>query len=282
MINDNNIDEARGSQTTLPTQARLPINRCNLPAQILGGLTYQQYPVALHIDGVETLHKQLFERLENLAEQTDRTEQFKDYMVIQFRLHKLEDVGLMNNDEGRGNANYLRLLRGWLFNPDGREAAVLKFWVESRFGLLARYHRGPLMDQQSKNYQAYIAARSKGLYGTNALEAQLDLLYSYCQYELARQFSVHEHLQLYRGINHLDKLDSLTPTKKNHHVVLLNNLNSFSSDRERACEFGDTLIEAEIPWQKVLYHSELFPGMHLGENEYLIIGGVCEVQTSYW
>lgn len=281
MINDNNISKAKTVPASLPAEARLPVNRCNLPPQILGGLTYQQYPVALHIDGVETLHKQLFEGLDELAEQAERATRFMDYMVVQFRLHRLEDAGLMS-DGARGKLSYLRLLRGWLFSPDSLEAAVLKAWVESRFGLLARYHQGPLMDQQGENYQAYLAARSKGLYGTNALEAQLDLLYSYCQYELARQYAPHEHLHLYRGINYIDKLDSLAPTKKNHSIVLLNNLNSFSSERERAGEFGDTLLEADIPWQKVLYYSQLFPGMYLGENEYLVIGGVYDVQTCYW
>ena len=281
MINDNKIVKVTSVPASLPPEARLPINRCNLPSQILGGLTYQQHPVALHIDGVETLHKQLFETLDKLAEQADRAEQFMDYMVVQFRLHRLEDAGLVS-DEGRSNANYLRLLRGWLFNPDGREAAVLKAWVESRFGLLARYHHGPLMDQQSENYQAYVAARSEGLYGTNALEAQLDLLYSYCQYELARQYAPEECLHLYRGINRLDNSDILRQTDKHRAIVLLNNLNSFSSNSERACEFGDILIEADIPWQKILYYSPLFPGMHIGEDEYLVIGGVYEVQTRHW
>ena len=36
-------------------------------------------------------------------------------------------------------------------------------------------------------YLRYLEMRSAGLYGTNALEAQLDLLYAYCQYEFARR-----------------------------------------------------------------------------------------------
>src|SRR5664279_2741734 len=50
-------------KATLPRDARLPINRCNLPAVVLGGLTYQQYPSPLLIDGVAELHRDLFRRL---------------------------------------------------------------------------------------------------------------------------------------------------------------------------------------------------------------------------
>jgi NAD+--dinitrogen-reductase ADP-D-ribosyltransferase len=277
----NKPDKPGIARPTLPPGARLPINHCNLPSQILGGLTFQKHPVQLVLDGVHTLHKQLFDLLAGKTRQEERARLFMDYMVVQFRLHQLEDAGLMN-DGGRGKADYLRLLRGWFFNTEGREAAVLKAWVESRFGLLARYHNGSLRDHTSTTYQAYITARSEGLYGTNALESQLDLLYSYCQYELALQYSAAQHLHLYRGINSLDNFDILAQADKHHPTILLNNLNSFSSNRERAGEFGDILLEADIPWQKVLYYSQLFPGMHIGEDEYIVLGGVYEVETGYW
>ena len=281
MNSDNNADTAETAPPTLPGNARLPINHCNLPPVILGSLSFQRHPVALVLDGVRELHKQLFDLLDGLATHEARAQQFMDYMVVQFRLHQLEDAGL-DGEGSRGKANYLRLIRGWLFNPDGREAAVLKGWVESRFGLLPRYHGGPLLGYDNPNYQAYLAARAEGLYGTNALEAQLDLLYSYCQYELARLYDAQQRLHLYRGINQLDGFDVLTQLDKHRAIVLLNNLNSFSLDRERAGEFGDTLMEADIPWQKVLYYSRLFPGMSIGEDEYLVIGGVCEISTRYW
>ena len=37
---------------SLPAYARLPINRCNLPASILCSLSYQRHPVPLKLDGV--------------------------------------------------------------------------------------------------------------------------------------------------------------------------------------------------------------------------------------
>jgi len=60
-------------------------------------------------------------------------------------------------------------------------------------------------------------------------------------------------------------------------IVLLNNLNSFSSERERADEFGDYVISCRVPWQKILFFSNLLPGVLAGESEYLVIGGVYEI-----
>lgn len=281
MNNDNKTDKDDATLPRLPEQAGLPINRCNLPAQILGGLSFQRHPVALHIDGVGILHTQLFQQLDGIGETTERARRFMDYMVVQFRLHRLEDAGLMA-DERRGKADYLSLLRGWLFNPDGREAAVLKAWVESRFGLLPRYHQGPLQDHEGHHYQAYLTARSEGLYATNALEAQLDLLYSYCQYELARVYRVDEHLRLYRGVNRIGELEVLECLDKNRAILLLNNLNAFSLSRERAEEFGDTIMQVDVPWQKCLFYSRLLPEHHIGEEEYLLIGGLYEISSRYW
>jgi NAD+--dinitrogen-reductase ADP-D-ribosyltransferase len=266
---------------TLPRDARLPISRCNLPPQILGSLTFQRHPTELTIDGVATLHRKLFERLDRCSEHDERADIFMDYMVVHFRLHQPEDAGLDETDK-RGKADYLRLLRGWLFDADSREAAVLKGWVESRFGLVPRYHRGPLVDQESTAYQGWLAARAEGLYATNALEAQLDLLYSYCQYELARQGLSDKRLTLYRGINQLQSFEVLQQMDKHRATLLLNNLNSFSKSRERAEEFGDMILQTEVPPQKVLFYSTLLPNRNIGEEEYLVIGGVYDVSADYW
>ena len=267
----------------LPRYAQQTLNHCNLPAALLGSLEFQGYPVALCLDGIHELHAQLFTAFEALETPQQRAQHFMDYMVVQFRLHRLEEAGLERDKVNtRSKADYLRTLRGWLFDPNGREAAVLKGWVESRFGLLPRYHHGPLHDNESYNYQAYLTARAKGLLGTNALEAQLDLLYSYCQYELARRYSPTDKLVLYRGINRLEGYEVLKQIDKHHAVVLLNNLNSFTSQRERADEFGDQLLEMEVPWQKILYYSKLLPGMLEGEDEYLVLGGVHLVQITLW
>ena len=267
---------------TLPTGAGLPFNHCNLPSVILGSLTFQKHPVALRLDGVAELHADLFTSLDQVDDAQERAVCFKDYMRSGFLLDHLDEAGL-DADTGRirrGKADYLRMLRGWMFDPDGKEAAVMKSWVESRFGLLARNHNGPLGDFETENYQRYLRARAQGLYNTNALEAQFDLLYTYCQYELGRQYPGKRHLCLFRGINQVKEHEVLHHPDKHLYVMLLNNLNSFTHDRTQADEFGDYILEADIPLSKMLYFPELLPGTLKGENEYLVIGGVYQVRVS--
>lgn len=279
-------DSAPRPAPSLPTAARLPLNRCNLPAVILGSLTFQQHPVPLEIDGIRAFHSDLFVVLAGIDDHAERAQRFQDYMSVHFRLDHLEDAGLDLGSEGRAgkrrrqraNANYLRLVRGWSFDSDGREGAVLKCWTETRFGLLARHHRGPLHGRGSEAYQAYLTEGCAGLYGTNALEAQLDLLYTYCQYELALAHPEETHLGLYRGINRIDEHEVLERRPGGCYLVLLNNLNSFTLNRERADEFGDYILEVQVPLPKVFFYNRLLPGMLKGEDELVVVGGVYEVR----
>jgi NAD+--dinitrogen-reductase ADP-D-ribosyltransferase len=278
------MDENKQSElqaSSLPSYARLPINRCNLPAVILGSLTFQRHPVELAIDGVQELHDELFTRVQTLSDREERAIHFTDYMRSGFLLDHLDEAGFdaRQNRYKRDKADYLRMLRGWMFDPDGKEAAVLKSWVESRFGLLPRNHRGPLGDFSTPHYQAYLSDRAKGLYNTNGLEAQLDLLYTFCQYEIRQYCSSQTHLKLYRGINQIKEHEILQQSSKHDYILLLNNLNSFTDERERADEFGDYILEAEVPLVKLLYFPGLLPGRLKGENEFMVIGGVYQVRV---
>ncbi len=264
---------------SLPRTARLPINRCNLPAVVLGSLTFQRHPTSLLIDGVAELHRDLFRRLES-ADATERSHVFRDYMTVRFQLEWLEEMGLTQGSRKRAKANYIKAIRGWSFDADSREGAVLKGWVESRFGLTPRYHRESLSDPNGDAYGRYQEMRARGLYGTNALEAQLDLLYTFCQIELARRHPTARHVTLYRGVNRVADHEILEQVTGNRHVILLNNLSSFTCSRERACEFGDYILAAEIPLTKIFFHCGLLPGILQGEDEFLVIGGVVEVTLS--
>ncbi|MDQ5910285.1 MAG: NAD(+)--dinitrogen-reductase ADP-D-ribosyltransferase [Pseudomonadota bacterium] len=276
---DDNVDEAPESALRLPRNACLPINHCNLPAAVLGGLTFQRHPAPLLIDGVAELHRRLFQALERLTEPDERARQFMDYMTVYFRLAALEEVGLTpGRPKLRGRADYLRMVRGWAFDPDSREGAVLKGWVESRFGLLTRYHGGLLDDRTQDAYLHFQEARSHGLYSTNALEAQLDLLYAYCQYELHQAQPAMTHLSLYRGFNRFCDDQVLAKLDRHRWIVLLNNLSSFSGHRERAEEFGDHLLRVQVPLTKLFFYNRLLPGMLKGEEEYVVIGGIYEVE----
>ena len=266
---------------TLPHYARLPINRCNLPAAILGGLTYQHHPVPLALDGVAEFHAGLFALLGRLDDAAERAQAFMQHMKVAFSLASPEDAGLTaGTTHNRVKADYLRMVRGWSFDADGREGAVMKGWVESRFGLLQRYHGGPIRDFSDDSYRRYLEMRSAGLYGTNALEAQLDLLYTYCQYELARSHPGQTHLTLYRGVNRVDDHETLAVLDDKRRVVLLNSLSSFTANRERADEFGDRLLRAAVPLSKIFYYTKLLPDMLQGEEEYAVIGGLYEVSIA--
>ena len=62
--------------------------------------------------------------------------------------------------------------------------------------------------------------------------------------------------------------------------MLLNNLNSFTTERERADEFGDYLLTARVPLAKIFFCNRLLPGMLKGEDEVVVIGGVYAVRIS--
>ncbi|MFA6972759.1 MAG: NAD(+)--dinitrogen-reductase ADP-D-ribosyltransferase [Gallionella sp.] len=272
---DNAMDFVRVT-TSLPHNARLPVNRCNLPADILGSLTFQKHPVPLAIDGVAQFHRGLFELLARLDDPTERAQAFMQHMKAAFSLNCPEEAGLTGDSRrSRAGADYLKMVRGWCFDSGSREAAVLKGWVESRFGLLQRHHKDPIRDFSGDAYRNYLEMRSSGLYGTNALEAQLDLLYSYCQYELARQGQT--HLTLYRGVNRVDEHETVAELDSKRRVVLLNSLSSFTSNKERADEFGDYLLTASVPVAKIFCYTRLLPGILPSEDEYTVIGGLYEV-----
>jgi NAD+--dinitrogen-reductase ADP-D-ribosyltransferase len=272
----NDTESELSGAPTLPREARLPINRCNLPAVILGSVTYQRHPTPLRLDGISELHAELFNFLDRPEDSGERGQLFRDYTAAHFCLDNLEAAGLTDNSSARAKANWMRILRGWSFDADGREGAVLKGWVESRFGLLPRFHGEPLRDFSSPAYLRYQEMRAAGLYGTNALEAQLDLVYAYCQYEFHRQLPPSSHLTLYRGINRIADHEVLAD-QGSRQVVLFNNLVSFTSSRERAGEFGDYILETQVPLPKIYFHCRLLPGVLRGEEEYLVIGGAYQV-----
>lgn len=277
---DNSPTLCRGDdKASLPRGSRLPINRCNLPAVVLGSLTYQQYPSPLLLDGVAELHRDLFRRL-NAASPEARAEVFRDYLTVHFRLERPEEMGFTGRRKSRARANYVRMIRGWSFDSDSREGAVLKGWVESRFGLMPRYHGQPLRDSGGEAYWRYLEMRSQGLYGTNALESQLDLVYAFCQMELARRHPGGRHVTLYRGVNRMADHEVLSKGADGTHVILLNNISSFTHSRERACEFGDYILAVDVPLTKIFFHCGLLPGILQGEDEFLVIGGVVSVTLS--
>ncbi|MDO9597574.1 MAG: NAD(+)--dinitrogen-reductase ADP-D-ribosyltransferase [Azoarcus sp.] len=270
---------ARLARLTIPAAGRRPLNRANLPPEALASFAFQLAPCALELDGVLPLHRPLFDRLAGLNQAPARAQLFRTYMNAHFQLDNPGALGFSASARiDRSRLDYLRLLRGWLFNAESREGAILKAWVESRFGLLTRFHRGPVGDSGTASRIAFEREAGAGLYTTGALEAQIDLLYAWSQHELARHGDAPgqstPHLTLYRGLSGARTLPGAPALEDGRHLIELNNLSSFSASRERADEFGDVVVSCAIPREKILAFTGLLPGLLQGEEEFLVIGGV--------
>jgi NAD+--dinitrogen-reductase ADP-D-ribosyltransferase len=87
-------------------------------------------------------------------------------------------------------------------------------------------------------------------------------------------------IALYRGTYDANEHDVIEQTGKREQIVRLNNLVSFTSDEERAWEFGSTVWKVTVPLCKVFFYNDLLPGSIMkGEGEYLIIGGEYRVRN---
>ncbi|MBW8306474.1 MAG: hypothetical protein K0M46_06465 [Thiobacillus sp.] len=73
-------------------------------------------------------------------------------------------------------------------------------------------------------------------------------------------------LPIYRGINRLTDYEVLREQSRGRRVVLLNSLNSFTAERERAGEFGEFILEMQAPLPKVFFFHRLLPGVLGGRS----------------
>ena len=187
-------------------------------------------------------------------------------------------------EKRRYRANYLRLLKDWGFDANSPAGAVLKGWVESRFGLFPTFHKAPLRRFNSAAWLTYVEEKMSGRFHNNSIYMQLDLLYEFCQWMLARFHATgRKRLRLYRGSNDLNDHLLLQQLEGRQALLCLNNLVSFTAQPDIADEFGDIIIEAEVPLAKILFYNDLLQHHPLrGEAEYLVIGGDYMVTMSYW
>jgi NAD+--dinitrogen-reductase ADP-D-ribosyltransferase len=255
------------------------INLCNLPPWAIASRHFNRHPQPLEIQGVHRANRLLFERLETLSDPAARGALFHDYMDVTFQLHQWERETSVRGRKSLRNS-YLRFLRGWMFDSNSPEGAVLKGWVESRLGLPPTFHHVPIDDIHSEAYFLYTVDRMKGSARTNAINAQLDVLYEYVQYELRRRLPGTSHLTLYRGVHDLAEHRILEELGQKRYLLRLNNLNSFTTDFERAWEFGTRVLQADVPLPKVFFQGDFLPSSLLkGEGEVLVIGGEYEVKV---
>jgi NAD+--dinitrogen-reductase ADP-D-ribosyltransferase len=257
-------------------------NLVSIATGLLASIAFNAYPVPLHIACVRETNGSLFSMLNDAESAGDAAELFQSYMAAVF---DLDD----QDRQGRGPArfrasSYLRLLRGWGYETNSPEGAVLKGWVESRFGLFPTYHKEPITRLPCPAWIVYIEEKMSSRFHSNAIQAQLDLLYEFCQWSLGRFHSVgRKHVTLYRGVNNYEEHFLVERLDKRRVIVRLNNLVSFTSERDVAEGFGDTILEMQVPIVKILFFNSLLPRHSLqGEAEYVVIGGDYEATATYY
>jgi NAD+--dinitrogen-reductase ADP-D-ribosyltransferase len=252
-------------------------NNCNLPPWVIASRHFNENPQPLDIQGVKEGNRFLFERLTSISSQEERALVFNDFMSVKFQLHHWQ--GQTDSARKSIKNSYLRFLRGWMMDSNSVEGAVLKRWVESRIGITPTYHRARISDIHSRAYFNFSVDVMKGSARTNAIQSQLDILYEYCQFELVRKYPHTRSIPLYRGTYDACEHDVIEQVAKREQIVRLNNLVSFTSDEERAWEFGSTVWEAVVPLSKIFFYNDLLPGSIMkGEGEYLVIGGEYRVR----
>jgi NAD+--dinitrogen-reductase ADP-D-ribosyltransferase len=255
------------------------MNLCNLPPWAIASRHFNRHPQPLEIQGVRHANRLLFQRLAALEGTEERGALFHDYMDVTFQLHQWERETSARGRKSLKNS-YLRFLRGWMFDSNSLEGAVFKGWVESRFGLPPTFHREPIGDIHSEAYFLYTVDRMKGAARTNAIHAQFDVLYEFVQAELKRRLPGKTHLTLYRGIHDFAEHQILQQIDRKRCLLRLNNLNSFTTDFERAWEFGTRVLKAEVPLPKIVFDGDFFPASLLkGESEVMVLGGEYEVKV---
>jgi NAD+--dinitrogen-reductase ADP-D-ribosyltransferase len=255
----------------------LPVNRCDQPPWVIASPRFNRHPLPLEIQGVRRAHQSFFSRLESLADPAGRQRCFRDYIDLVFQTGKWRRKTTPLGRRSFRNS-YLRFLRGWMLDASSAEGAVLKGWVESRFGLPPVFHAGRIEGIDSREYLLYLAERMRESARANAVESQFDLLYEFVQDELRRRHPGVPAFTLYRGVKNLGDYRVIGEAGENRVVLRLNNLNSFSSRLEHAWEFGSCVLVAEVPGSKIFFRADLLPGvLPRREEESLVIGGDYEV-----
>lgn len=253
-------------------------NLVGVPSGLMASASFNQFPIALSIRGVREAHADLFDELSLCGSLEKARPIFQCYMDTLFELN-VPSAGAR-----RFRASYLRLLKDWGFDSNSPAGAVLKGWVESRFGLFPTFHKVPIRRFNSPEWIAYVEEKMSTRFNNNNIYMQLDVLYEFSQWVLARFVAVgKKHLTLYRGTNDVREQQLVQQLGTRTAIVRLNNLVSFTAQREIADEFGDTIIEVEVPSVKILFFNELrSPCLLQGEAEYLVIGGDYRVAMSYY
>lgn len=245
-------------------------NLVGVPAPLLASTAFNAHPAPLHIAGVCESHPGLFSLLESSHDLVEAHDMFVHYLSIAFGLrkpeaHELSSLG--RAEQRRWRSSWRKLLQGWGMDANGPAGAVLKGWVESRFGLVPSFHKAPLARFPSPAWVAYLQEKAASRYNNNNIHQQLDLLFEFCQWALRRYTplptTTPQHLRLWRGSNRCEEQILAGTLQSRHCTVRLNNIVSFSLSPEEASCFGDWVFEVQVPICKVLVFPNLLPGQVL-------------------
>ncbi len=246
-------------------------NLIGLPTPYFASPAFNLSPAPVHINSVREMNAPLFDELDKMESKEDVAHVFMQHMRVMFELDAPPEKGQKKNYR----ANYLRLIKGWLFDSNRPEGAVMKGWAESRFGLSPLFHAGRITGPNCPAYWNYVTEKMHPRFNNNSINAQFDLLYEYAQYYLARFGPREGKFALFRGSNLKSDEHQVMETRDAHTWVVRNNsLVSYTADVERADEFGDTLLKVVAPFEKLLCFPGLLPGaIPPSENEFILLGG---------
>lgn len=255
-------------------------NLVGIAPGLLGSTAFNDHPLPLSIGGARQASRGLFALLDRCQSREQATEIFTHYMDIAFDLLPSGANGL------RRRSSYLGLLQGWGLDASSTAGAILKGWVESRFGLVPVFHRGPLLRFPSPAWIGYLEDKAASRHHNNNIQQQLDLLFEFCQWSLQRfgapgQALGATHLVLWRGCNQIEaqSIERRGPGRRlgGPSLLRLNNIVSFTLSADDADCFGDRVFSVRMPLVKILLYPGLLPLLR-GENEVLALGGDYEVR----
>lgn len=271
-------------------QRWISTNLVGVPTAWLASTGFNERAPELHIAGARETQPGLFALLDRCDHLNEAREVFVHYLSIAFGLcppERHELGGLDAAEQRRWRGSWRRLLQGWGMDANGAAGAVLKGWVESRFGLVPTFHKAPLAHFPSPAWVAYLEEKVSSRYHSNNIYQQLDLLYEFCQWALAR-FPLPapqmqgRHVRLWRGSNRAEEQLLQGTLRERRCRVRLNNIVSFSLSPEGASCFGDWVFELLVPSSKLLVFPGLLPGTVLqGEQEVVALGGDYDVVARY-
>ena len=99
-------------------------------------------------------------KLESIVESDARSQFFHDYLCAKFSLNEKFEL----HGKSKSPYSYIHLLRAWGADSNGPAGAVLKSWVESRFGLVPIFHKAPLARFPSASWITYLQEKKAPMF----------------------------------------------------------------------------------------------------------------------